>query len=815
MKISHRWLHQFLPTTLEPTTIAELLTSGGLEVEHVVPFCPIPGSLQGLLIGEVVDCGKHPDADRLSVTTVSVGADQLLNIVCGAPNVAAGQKVVVAPVGVVVHPSQGEPFEIKKAKIRGQLSEGMICAEDEIGLGNSHDGILVLPPDAPVGELASNYFKISNDFVYEIGLTPNRTDAMSHLGVARDLRALVRSNSPEIDVGNIQWPDIQAFKPELGKNPIEVVVADVEAAPRYVGVYIRDLKVAQSPKWLHDALQSIGLRPINNIVDVTNYVLHSIGQPLHAFDADKIEGEKVIVRMAVENEEFVTLDGVNRKLHQSDLMICNTNGPMCMAGVFGGMTSGVSEGTTSIFLESAFFNPSTIRKAAKRHGLSTDASFRFERGVDPETAVYAAKWAALLIQQVAGGAYSEVFDSYPNPLPHHKVTVSHAYLCQLVGQDIDIEVVKSIFSDLEIAIDRLKDGVFDLLVPTYRFDVTRPADVVEEVLRIYGYDRVGGNNRVTVPIGATHGDNGPALREIVANKLATLGFNEMMANSLMPAAMVETHFPDFVGQSVAVLNALSSDLNVLRQDLVFGGLEAVARNIRYQRPNLKLFEFGSVYFNVEDADWPFHEEESLSLMVTGRAFTENWSAPNGDFSFHHLKGVIDALLASLGLKVETDDLTDKPSPFAYGLRYMAGQTEVVRLGAVRSELLKTYDIDRAVFYADLRFTLLTKAVSGLRVKVKELPKYPFVTRDLALLIGKDVAFKQLRTLAVRAGKGLVKSVDLFDVYEGKGLPEGKRSYAIRLILQDENATLTDTRIEEVMGRVLRSIQQETGADLRA
>lgn len=815
MKISHHWLNQFLPNSLDPTIIADLLTSGGLEVEHVVPFCPINGGLEGLVIGEVLTYAKHPDADRLSVCAVGIGADTPLSIVCGAPNVAAGQKVVVAPVGTTVHPTHGEPFEIKKAKIRGQLSEGMICAEDEIGLGTSHEGILVLPHNAPVGQLAADYFKVTNDFIFEIGLTPNRTDAMSHLGVARDLRALLRSHRPEMALGEVQWPDVQDFNPTLGPCPIEVVVHDAEAAPRYVGLVIEGVKVGPSPDWLQNALKSIGLRPINNVVDVTNYVLHSIGQPLHAFDAGKIGGRKVVVRMAEEKEEFVTLDGVSRTLSGSDLMICDAQRPMCLAGVFGGLGTGVTEATTAIFLESAYFSPSVIRKAAKRHGLSTDASFRFERGVDPETVVYAAKWAALLIQQVAGGQCSAITDLYPNPIHYHKVKLSFARMDTLIGQHIPVDQAKSILEDLEIKIDKEKEGHLELMVPTYRFDVTREADVIEEILRIYGYNRIEGKERINIPIHAQKPSNKPGLREMVANRLSAMGFNEMMSNSLIPSGHVEKLFPDAVAHSVAILNPLSSDLNVLRQDLVFGAMEAVARNIRHQCPDLRLFEFGTVYYNIADGQWPFHEEEVLSITITGRAWPERWNAPQGSSTFYHLKGMIDSLLQGLGIEIKVSEQPERPSPFACGLVYTAGNKEVVRMGEVRTDVLKHFDIEQPVFYADIRFDSLAKLAAKTKVKSNELPKFPHVSRDLALLIDKTVTYQQLEDLAWKNGKGLLNEVTLFDVYEGKGIPDGKKSYAMRFILQDELATLTDSKIDDVMGRIVKAFNRELNAELRA
>ncbi|MBP9152773.1 MAG: phenylalanine--tRNA ligase subunit beta, partial [Flavobacteriales bacterium] len=595
MDISYNWLRQYLPIDLDVNEAAALLTGSGLEVEKVIPFSSIEGGLEGLVIGEVLSKEKHPDADRLNCTKVNIGTGEPLDIVCGAPNVEAGQKVVVAVVGAKLYPSEGEPFEIKKSKIRGQVSEGMICAEDEIGLGQGHDGIMVLPADVKVGTPAAAYFKIENDFTMEIGLTPNRADAMSHIGVARDLRAVIREIKGGHENLKLEWPDVMGYAADIKENPITIDVQDLEACPRYVGLYIQGIEVKPSPAWLQNRLKAIGARPINNVVDVTNFVLHELGQPLHAFDADKIKDQKVVVRTAKTGEKFTTLDEVQRDLNQDDLMICNATDGMCIAGVFGGLNSGVTVKTTNVFLESAYFNPFPIRKTAKRHGLSTDASFRFERGIDPETVVYAAKRAALLIQEVAGGKLSVITDFYPNPIPHQKVEVKFANINHLIGQDIPKETVLSILDDLGIYVEKKTEDGLKLSVPSFKNDVTREADVTEEILRVYGYDRILGSGQLKVPLIASDKKSPEQLRNLVSDALTAQGFNEIMNNSLTKAAYMDKHFPEHANLKVDILNPLSNDLNAMRQSLLFGALESVSRNLRHQNLNCKFYEFGNLY----------------------------------------------------------------------------------------------------------------------------------------------------------------------------------------------------------------------------
>ncbi len=814
MNISYNWLRQYLSIDLDVNEAAELLTGSGLEVEKVVPFSSVKGGLHGLVIGEVLSKEKHPDADRLNCTKVNIGTGEPLDIVCGAPNVEAGQKVVVATVGTWLYPSDGEPFEIKRSKIRGQVSEGMICAEDEIGLGESHDGIMVLPPDVKVGTPASEYFEIENDSILEIGLTPNRADAMSHIGVARDLRAVVREIKGGYRNLKLEWPDVMGYSAELKENPITIDVQDTEAAPRYVGLYIQGVEVKPSPTWLQNRLKAIGARPINNVVDVTNFVLHELGQPLHAFDADRIKDNKVVVRSANAGEKFTTLDEVERNLDVNDLMICNATDGMCIAGVFGGLNSGVTEGTTNVFLESAYFNPVSIRKTAKRHGLSTDASFRFERGIDPETVVYAAKRAALLIQEVAGGKLSVITDIYPNPIAHQKVAVKFANINRLIGQEIPKETVLSILDDLGIHVEKKSEDGLKLSVPSFKNDVTREADVIEEILRVYGYDRIVGSGQLRVPLIASDKKSPEQLRNLVSDALTAQGFNEIMNNSLTKAGYMDKHFPKQAAQKVDILNPLSTDLNAMRQSLLFGGLESVSRNIRHQNPNCKFYEFGNLYEKNEKGNWPYSEYRSLALFITGRWQKERWNATVGNATFHHVHGAVRSILQRLGIEVKLHDVSGTDA-FAYGMEYRSAEGELLaNFGSVNSDLLEAFDIEQEVFYADFQWDTVLRLSALNAFEVTELPKYPSVRRDLALLVDRTVKYSKLEELAYQTERNLLKQVDLFDVYEGKGIPEGKRSYALSFILQDANSTLNDKTIDKTMGRLQQRFEKEVGAQLR-
>lgn len=814
MNISYNWLKQYLKVDIDVNEAAALLTGSGLEVEKVIPFSSVEGGLEGLVIGEVLTKEKHPDADRLSVTTVNVGGETPLDIVCGAPNVAAGQKVVVATVGAKLYPSEGEPFEIKKSKIRGAVSEGMICAEDEIGLGESHDGIMVLPNDVKVGTPAADYFEIENDFILEIGLTPNRADAMSHIGVARDLRAVLREVKGGYEDLKLEWPDVMSYSADLKDNPIAIDVQDSEAAPRYVGLYIQGVEVKPSPAWLQNRLKAIGSRPINNVVDVTNYVLHEMGQPLHAFDADKIKDNKVVVRSAKSGEKFTTLDEVERDLNENDLMICNSADGMCIAGVFGGLNSGVKEGTKSVFLESAYFNPVSIRKTAKRHGLNTDASFRFERGIDPETVVLAAKRAALLIQELAGGKLSGITDIYPNPIPHQKVEVKFENINKLIGQDIPQETVLSILDDLGIYVEKKIEGGLKLSVPSFKNDVTREADVIEEILRVYGYDRIVGSGQLRVPLIASDKKSPEQLRNLVSDALTAQGFNEIMNNSLTKAAYMDKHFAEQGKVKVDILNPLSTDLNAMRQSLIFGGLESVSRNIRHQNANCKFYEFGNLYEKNTKGEWPYNEYRSLGIWLTGRWQPERWNATAGNATFHHVHGIVKSILNRLGIKATLQDVSDKTT-YAYGMEFVSKDGKLLaNFGSVNADLLDAFDIEQEVFFADFDWDLVLNLSALNEFEVNELPKYPSVRRDLAMLVDKTVKYGQLEELAHQTERKLLKAVDLFDVYEGKGIPEGKRSYAMSFILQDANSTLNDKTIDKTMNRIQQRFEKEVGAELR-
>ena len=814
MNISYNWLREYLPIELSVTEAAELLTACGLEVEKVLPFTSVEGGLDGLVIGEVLTCEQHLDADRLKVTKVNVGGDEALDIVCGAPNVAAGQKVVVATVGTMLYPDGGEPFKIKKSKIRGAVSEGMICAEDEIGLGVSHDGIMVLPADVKVGTPASAYFKIENDKVLEIGLTPNRADSMSHIGVARDLRAVVKENRDGYENLKVEWPDVMSYAADIKTNPIAIDVQDLDACPRYVGVYIEGVEVKASPEWLQNRLKAIGLRPINNVVDVTNFVLHETGQPLHGFDADKIKDKKLVVRTADKGEKFTTLDEVERELHHDDLMICNSTDGMCIAGVFGGLNSGVTESTKNIFLESAYFNPVSIRKCAKRHGLNTDASFRFERGIDPETVVYAAKRAALLIQELAGGKLSTITDIYPNPIPHFKVEVKYANINRLIGQDIPQETVLSILDDLGIYVEKKIEGGLKLSVPSFKNDVTREVDIIEEILRVYGYDRIVGSGQLRVPLIASDKKSPEQLRNMVSDALTAQGFSEIMNNSLTKAAYMDTHFPEQAGAKVGILNPLSQDLNAMRQSLLFGCLESVSRNIRHQNANCKFYEFGNLYDKNESGNWLYNEYNSMAILVSGKWQIDRWNVQESNATFHHAHGAVKSILNRLGINAHLHDVAGT-KVYSYGMEYRTKSGKVlVTFGSVNTNLLEAFDIEQEAFYAEFDWDAALKNSALNEFEVTELPKYPSVRRDLALLVDKTVKYGKLEELAYQTERKLLKQVDLFDVYEGKGIPEGKRSYALSFILQDANSTLNDKTIDKTMNRLQQRFEREVGAELR-
>ncbi|MGK9124799.1 phenylalanine--tRNA ligase subunit beta [Olivibacter sp. SA151] len=797
MKISYNWLKQFISTDKNPNELSQILTDIGLEVEGVEEIQGIPGGLTGLVIGEVKTCQQHPNADRLRITTVDVGEASLLHIVCGAPNVAAGQKVVVATVGTTVYPLEGEPFKINKSKIRGEVSEGMICAEDEIGLGKSHEGIMVLPADAPVGSLAKDFFGVKDDYCFEIGLTPNRADAASHLGVARDVAAVLRQE--------VKLPDISSFKAGSGRL-MPVTVDNTNACKRYSSLSISGVKVADSPEWLQEKLRAIGLRPINNIVDVTNYVLHELGQPLHAFDADKVAGSHIIVRNAKEGEAFVTLDEVERKLSAEDLMICDEEKPLCIAGVFGGLNSGVTGTTMNVFLESAYFDAVSIRKSSKRHNLKTDASFRFERGTDPDMTVYALKRAALLMVEVAGGEISsEISDIYPAPVKPFVFEVNPDNVRRLIGKNITDENIVDILQALQIQVASKDAGVLTVYVPPYKVDVTREVDITEEVLRIYGYNNIEMKQQIKASLNTSAKPDKEVIQNLVADTLIANGFIEILSNSLTKLA-----YADNEETVVKILNPLSSDLDVMRQNLLFSALEAVAYNQKRKNPDLKLFEFGKTYHMV---DGVYEEEQQLSLTITGAQHTQQWNQQSQPVSFYDIKAAVDALVKRLNIRdLKTEDL--ERAHFSYGLQYVKGQKTLVKFGAVSTKALKKADVNGTVYYAVFNWELLLKAIRKNKITYKEVAKFPAVRRDLSLLIDQQVTFDALKNIAERTERKLLKSVGVFDVYVGDKLPAGKKSYALSFELQDEEKTLTDKQIDSVIQKLILNFEKEVGAEIR-
>ncbi|PWS31498.1 phenylalanine--tRNA ligase subunit beta [Pedobacter paludis] len=798
MKISYNWLKQFVQIDKSPEELSLILTNVGLEVESVDKVQPIIGGLEGLVIGEVLTCVQHPNADRLRVTTVNVGGAENLQIVCGAPNVGAGQKVVVATVATTVYPLEGEPFKIKESKIRGEVSQGMICAEDEIGLGKSHDGIMILPEDTQIGILAKNHFEMEDDFVFEIGLTPNRADAASHLGVARDLAGYFRSK--------YEHPNLSAFKTDNESLVIPVEVEDLEACPRYSSLTISGVTVTESPEWLKDKLKVIGLRPINNVVDVTNYVLHGLGQPLHAFDADKIVGGKVIVKKVAEGTSFLTLDDVERKLSADDLMICNTEAPMCIAGVFGGKTSGVSAETKNIFLESAYFNSVSVRKTSKRHGLKTDASFRFERGTDPEITVIALKYAAILIKELAGGEISSsVSDIYPNPIKPFEFDVTYNGITKLIGADIPAEEIKAIILALGIEATAESAEGLSLKVPAYKVDVTRECDVTEEVLRIYGYNNIEIPAKVNASLSYSIKPEKENTNNVIADMLTANGYAEIWCNSLTKMAYSKN-----LDEAVQILNPLSSDLNVMRQSLLMPALESVAYNQNRKNADVKFYEFGKTYHLINEK---YVERPRLLLVISGAKQSEQWNQNSKSTSFYNLKSAVDAVMSRLGiLNYQTDTLTDEN--FAYGIKYFRGDKTLVSFGAATKADRKLTDVNAEVFYADFDWSGLLDIVKKNKIVNKEVSRYPQVRRDLSLLIDQNVTFDTLKGIAFKTDKKLIKEVGVFDVYVGDKLPEGKKSYALNFILQDEEQTLTDKQIEQTMQKLISNLTQQAGAEIR-
>jgi len=810
MKISYNWLKEFIEVDLEAEKVGEILTDLGLEVEGIETFETIKGSLKGVVVGEVLTCEQHTNADRLKVTTVDIGGEEPLQIVCGAPNVAKGQKVPVATVGTVLYDEKGESFTIKKGKIRGEVSFGMICAEDELGLGKSHDGILVLENDIAVGTAVADVFKVNTDQVFEIGLTPNRADAMSHLGVARDLYAgLLQQEKTKKEVIT---PSISNFHVDERTFKINIEVEATKLVPRYAGITITDITVSESPKWLQEKLKALGLKPINNVVDITNFILHGLGQPLHAFDVSKINGNKVQIKTLPEGTKFTTLDGVERTLHEEDIMICDgENNPMCIAGVFGGENSGVTENTTSIFLESAYFNSVSVRKTAKRHALNTDASFRFERGINPDTVVYALKVAAIWIKELAGGKIvSEVIDIYPNKIEDFQVHLSYEKAHKLIGEKIPADTIKNILASLDIKINNQTESGLGLTIPSYRVDVTREADIVEEILRVYGYNNIKIPQKVNTSVANSNALSAEKIENIAANFLVANGIYETMANSLTKPEYIANSKMLDESQNVVILNALSNDLSVMRQSMLFSSLEAISYNLNRKSSSLKFFEFGSTYHKYENA---YTEQKHLSLTITGGKNKTSWNGDNQVADIFFLKGIIKTLLQRLGFN-NVKYTNVQSDIYSEAIAFSLGKIKLVEFGVVKLDILKKFGIKQEVLFTDFNWDKILENVGKKAIKVKLLPKYPEVKRDLALLLNADVKFIDLYNAAFQSERKLLKDVDLFDVYMGDKLPEGKKSYAMSFVLQDESKTLNDKQIEKVMSKLKQTYQKQFEAELR-
>ena len=820
MNISYNWLKDYLDFDLQPDEVAAALTSIGLETGGVEEVQTIKGGLEGLVIGEVLTCEEHPNSDHLHITTVNVGGAEPLQIDCGAPNVAAGQKVVVAVNGTKLYDGD-ECFTIKRSKIRGVESNGMICAEDEIGIGTDHAGIIVLPADAVVGTPAKEYYNVKSDYVLEVDITPNRVDATSHFGVARDLAAYLKQNGKP---ANLKRPSVDAFKIDDEVPAIEVVVENKEACLRYSGITIKNVTVKESPEWLQNRLKVIGLRPINNVVDITNYILHGVGQPLHSFDADKIKGNKVVVRSATEGAKFVTLDGVERTLTDRDLMICNVEEPMCIAGVFGGLDSGVTEQTKNVFLESATFHPTWIRKTARRFGLNTDASFRYERGLDPNQTVEVMKRAALLIQEVAGGTITgAIQDIYPVPVAPYRVELTYDKVNTLIGKVIPVETVKSILESLEMKIvsETAEGLVID--VPVYRIDVQRDVDVIEDILRIYGYNNVEFSDNVKSNLSyQTPTDRSYKLQNLISEQLCGCGFNEILNNSLTRSAYYDNLSTYPVSHCVMLMNPLSADLNCMRQTLLFGGLESVEHNAKRKNGNIRFFEFGNCYdYNIDhkkedETLAEFSEDYRLGLWVSGSRVDNNWAHPNEKSSVYELKAYVENILVRLGVnlqKVIFGNLANDIYSAGLSITTSSGR-QLGTMGIVSPKICKELDIETDVYYAELSWTLLMKEIKKSKVTFSEISKFPAVKRDLALLLEKNVQFAEIEKIATESERKLLKDVALFDVYEGKNLPAGKKSYAVSFYLQDEGKTLNDKQIDAIMKKIQTNLEQKLGAQLR-
>ena len=819
MNISYNWLKDYLNTDVDPIEFGKILTSIGLEVGSIETVQTIKGGLEGLVVGEVLTCVPHENSDHLHVTTVNIGTGEPLQIVCGAPNVAAGQKVIVATIGTVLY-SGDESFTIKRSKIRGVESFGMLCAEDEIGVGTSHDGIMVLPADTVVGTPAKTYFGVEDDTVIEVDITPNRADAISHYGVARDAAAYFKAHGHDVALNK---PSVETFKIDNRQLPISVEVEAAADCPRYAGLTIAGLRVSESPKWLQDRLNAIGLRPINNVVDATNYVLHAFGQPLHAFDASKIKGGKIVVRKCAEGTKFTTLDGVERTLSANDLMICNAEEPMCMAGVFGGLDSGVAAGTTDIFVECAYFNPVTIRKTARRHGLNTDASFRYERGIDPNNTIYVLKYAAMLIQEIAGGQISnDIVDIYPNKIDDFTVEITREKIDTLIGKSIPTSTIETIFDGLEMRIVSKSDSGYTLQVPAYRVDVQRDVDVVEDILRIYGYNNIDFSDSLKSNIAYSQRPNSAKMQRLISEQLTACGFNEILNNSLTKCSYYNEAGTYPAANCVRVINALSNDLGVLRQTLLFGGLESIAHNSNRQNADLRFYEFGNCYQyhadkrTADDALAPYSESYHLGLWICGKRAQQTWLRATEKTSFYELKAYVHNIFSRMGIDIKNtraENFGNELLSEGLYLRTMSGKL-LATIGIVADSQLKAFDINTPVYYADVEWKQALKESAKHKITYRDIAKYPEVKRDLALLIDKNVEFAEIERIAYETERKLLKNVSLFDVYEGRNLEAGKKSYAISFTLQDADKTLTDKQIDAIMQRLIKNFEEKTGAKLR-
>jgi phenylalanyl-tRNA synthetase beta chain len=818
MKISYNWIRDYLKIDIEPEKVAGILTNIGLEVEGTEEWVSVRGGMEGVVIGEVLTCRKHPDADKLSVTTVDIGDERPVQIVCGAPNVAAGQKVPVATVGTVLYKGN-ESLEIRKTKIRGESSEGMICAEDELGLGTSHKGIMVLDSKTKPGTPAKDYFRITKDFIYEIGLTPNRIDSGSHYGVARDLAAYLNLNTDF--TGSASLPSLSGFKPDNNSNPYEVIIENSTDCPRYTGITISGIKVGESPDWLKNRLRAVGLNPINNVVDVTNFVQYEVGQPLHSFDADRVAGKKVIIRNLPEKSSFVTLDNIERRLSGRDLMICNPEEGMCIAGVFGGIKSGVTAATRNVFLESAYFNPVAIRKTSKRHGLKTDASFRFERGADPNMTIWALKRAVMLIKELAGGEISsEIVDVYPTPIPNTVVDVTYSNINRLTGKRIDPQIVKKTLGLLEIGILSETGDALKLEIPSYKVDVKNEADVIEEILRIYGYNNIETGNHVSSTLSYQEKPDREKLVNIISDMLSANGYSEIMCNSLNPSAWYEQNSEFDSDRLVILANPLSSDLNAMRQSLLYGGLSSVIWNINRQHLDLKFYEFGHCYF-FDNSERPYPvvedytENESLDIFLTGSSNRQSWNSKSNPTDFFNIKSAIEMVLARLGIRPENLSAGESDKGyFSESFTFSHKNNLVAECGRISKKYLSQFDISQDVYYGHIDWDLVVDMVKDHSISFSELPKYPSVRRDLALLLDRSVKFSRIREIAQQTEKNILREINLFDVYESDSLGNNKKSYAVSFILRDDMKTLTDKNIDKVMNSLIRAFEKELDAHIR-